>query len=157
MGCHTWFYRPIKEEEFQLMKEYAPTEIFNLVGKTDENIETGFYDEVLYRMLMKSYNENLPCVYNRYWWQLGYGCGNPELNKDGDFYASEIRKHKGLYVEVGKYHDTFRVYNYPTKTIHSRRELRRWMRKKYFELSNEQLENISKFFRENPGGVIRFG
>ncbi len=157
MGCHTWFYRPIKEEEFQLMKEYAPTEIFNLVGKTDENIETGFYDEVLYRMLMKSYNENLPCVYNQYWWQLGYGHGNPKLDKNGEFHVSEIRNHKGLYVEVSKYHDTFRVYNYPIKIIHSRRELRCWIRKKYFELSNEQLNDISKFFSENPGGVISFG
>lgn len=64
MECHTWFMSPIKEEEFQLMKEYAPTEIFDLTGKTDENIEKDLYDGSLYRMLMKSYKENIPCVYS---------------------------------------------------------------------------------------------
>lgn len=158
MGCHTWFMRPIKEEEFQLMKEYAPTEIFNLTGKTDENIEKGLYDESLYRMLMKSYKENIPCVYKKYWWQLGYGSSNPKLLDDsGHFFCEEVRGHKGLYVSVDEYWDTFRVRNYPLKVIHSRRELRRWMRKKYFNLSSEQLERISQFYRENLGGVIVFG
>ena len=30
MGCHTYFSRPITEEEFQKVKEYAPTEMYNL-------------------------------------------------------------------------------------------------------------------------------
>ena len=61
MGCHTWFSRPVTEEEFKLIKEYAPIEIYNLTGDSKENIENGLYDESLYNLLMKSYNENVPC------------------------------------------------------------------------------------------------
>ena len=35
MGCHTWFSRPITAEEFELMKQYAPTEIYNLTYNSD--------------------------------------------------------------------------------------------------------------------------
>ena len=31
------------------------------------------------------------------------------------------------------------------------------MKKKYFDLDDWQLEKISEFFRENPGGIITFG
>lgn len=31
MGCHTWFSRPITDEEFKKMKEYAPREIYHLM------------------------------------------------------------------------------------------------------------------------------
>ena len=147
MGCHTWFSRPITEEEFKLMRDYAPTEIYN----------TTLYDDCLYKSLMNSYTEDIPCVYGKYWWQLGYGSSNPQLLDGEHNYIHEIRGCKGLFVDVSKYHDTFRVKNYPSKVIRNRKELRRWMKKRYFELENWQLERISEFFRENPNGVITFG
>lgn len=152
MGCHTWFSRPLTENEFKLVKEYAPTEIELLVGPN-----SGIYDKHLYELLMKSYNENIACVYNKYWWQLGYGSSNPNLLRGEHNYIHEIKGHYGLYVDIEKYHDIFRVKNYPTKVIHNRRELRKWMKKKYFELTDYQLEKISEFFREYPDGVITFG
>ena len=157
MGCHTWFSRPVTEEESRLIKEYAPIEIYYLVGDSKENVENGLYDESLYNLLMKSYNENVLCVYGKYWWQLGYGSSNPQLLEGEHNYIHEIRRCKGLFVDAGKYHDTFRVKNYPSKVIHSRIELRKWMRKRYFELEDWQLEKISEFFRENPDGIITFG
>lgn len=157
MGCHTWFARPITEEEFKLMKEYAPAEIYDLVGNSEENRGNGMYDKELYDLLMKSYKEGAPCVYGKYWWQLGYGGGNPKLF-DGEHKAIyEIKGESGLFVAAAEFLDTFRVKNYPSKVIHNRRELRRWMGKKYFELEEWQLDRISQFFRENPGGVISFG
>lgn len=147
MGCHTWFSRPITEAEFKLMREYAPIEIYNLTLYDDS--------DSLYKLLMKSYNEDIPCVYGKYWWQLGYGSGNPELGEHNCIH--EIRGHKGLFVDIDKYHDTFRVKHYPSKVIHSRRELRRWMKKRYFELENWQLEKVSEFFKTYPDGVITFG
>lgn len=157
MGCHTWFSRPITKEEFQLIKEYAPIEIYNLCGDSKENIEDEFYDKHLYDLLMKSYNEDIPCVYGKYWWQLGYGSGNPDLLNGEHNYVHEIRGHKELFIDVAEYGDVFRVKNYSSKVIHSRRELRRWMRKRYFNLEDWQLEKISEFFKKYPDGVIRFG
>ena len=147
MGCHTWFSRPITEAEFKLMREYAPIEIYNLTLYDDS--------DSLYKRLMKSYNEDIPCVYGKYWWQLGYGSRNPELGEHNCIH--EIRGHKGLFVDIDKYHDIFRVKHYPSKVIHSRKELRKWMKKRYFELENWQLEKVLEFFKTYPDGVITFG
>lgn len=154
MGCHTWFSRPITDEEFKKMKEYAPKEIYYLTGDSQENIKSGLYDKNLYNLLMKSYNEDIPCVYGEYWWQLGYGEGNPDLEIS---FTREIRDYNQLFVNVPEYNDLFRIKNYPKKIITSRKNLRQWMGKRYFKLTNEQLERVSEFFREYPGGVITFG
>lgn len=155
MGCHTWFSRRITEKEFDLMKKYAPTEIYQLVGGSKENIENGMYDKYLYNLLMKSLKENIPCVYGKYWWQLGWGEGNPELG--GNLFIHEIRGYNYLFVDIREYGDLFRVKNYPRKVITSRRNLRRWMGKRYFDLTDKQLEKCSEFFEKYPGGVITFG
>ena len=157
MGCHTWFCRPLTKDEFGLMKEYAPIEIYNMTGNKENLYDVGLYNEALYKNLMKSYNENIPCVYGKYWWQYGYGSSNPKLAKGEDNFVSEIRGETGLFLDVDYYHDVFRVNNYPRKVIHNKRELRRFMRKRYFELSKEQLIKISEFFKKYSGGVIHFG
>lgn len=126
MGCHTWFSRPVTKEEFKFIKEYAPTEIYNLCGNSKENIEYGFYDKHLYDLLMKPYNEDVPCVYGKYWWQLGYCSNSPNLSNGEYNYAHEIKGHNGLFIDVSECIDIFRVENYPSKVIHSRRNLRRW-------------------------------
>lgn len=59
MGCHTWFCRPLTRDEFGLMKEYAPTEIYNMTGNKEDLYDIGLYDEALYRLLMKSYSLGL--------------------------------------------------------------------------------------------------
>lgn len=156
MGCHTLFSRPITDKEFELMKEYAPIEIFNLTGSSEENMELGLNNEFLYKQLMKSFVKNIPCVYGKYWWQLGYGAGNPQL-LNGSAYIYEIRGRSGLFVDIPEYEDIFRVKHYPRKVITNRRNLKRWMRKDYFKLSKEQLDKVSEFFEQYPDGVITFG
>lgn len=157
MGCHTWFSRPLTNNEFELMKTYAPVEIYDLLGDSEENIKNGMYNKILYDLLMKSYNENIPCVYGQYWWQLGYGGHNPELVYGEQNFIHEIRGENGLFIDVMDFFDIFRIKNYPRKVIHNRRELRKWMRKRYFDLEDWQLDKISRFFQEYPGGVIHFG
>lgn len=140
MGCHTWFYRPIKEEEFVKMKEYAPIEIYNLC----------YEDKLLYDSLMKSYNNNIPCAYGHYWWEFGYGSGFKN-----DFNVTIIKGN--IFVEVKEFHDVFRVKNYPRKVVKSRHELRKFMGKNYFKLTDNQLKLISNFFKKYKNGVITFG
>lgn len=105
---------------------------------------------------MKSFVKNIPCVYGKYWWQLGYGAGNPQL-LNGSAYIHEIRGRSGLFVDIPEYEDIFRVKHYPRKVITNRRNLRRWMRKDYFKLTKEQLDKVSEFFEKYPDGVITFG
>ena len=50
MGCHTWFSRPITAEEFELIKEYAPTEIYDLIGDSNENIKMN--DKLIFTFLI---------------------------------------------------------------------------------------------------------
>lgn len=148
MGCHTYFSRPITEEEFQKMKEYAPTEIYELTGDPNKSI----YDKRLYDALMSSYTENIPCIGNYQWWHLCYGIGNPDLD------GIDIREiNWSLFVDVEEYYDLFRVKGYPEKVIRNQKELRKYLRKRYFQLTDEQLEKISEFFKRYPGGVITFG
>ena len=137
----------------------AERKVYTLKNIKDslENCLQSVPNAMIYLHNEKSYNENVPCVYGKYWWQLGYGSSNPQLLEGEDNYIREIRGCKGLFVDVDKYHDTFRVKNYPSKVIRNRKELRRWMKKRYFELEDWQLEMVSEFFRENPDGVITFG
>ena len=182
MGCHTWFKRLLSDDEFHLMKEYAPSEIKELTLDCMSNL----YDLGLYNLLMKSYNENIPCVYGKYWYELGYGSGNPKFNQihgntinvsviegklfvDLAFDANICENKYGMkindfntdneidMIDFPYFHDIFRIKNYPKKVIHNKRELRKYLRKRYFELTEYQLNRISKFFELYPGGVITFG
>lgn len=147
MGCHTWFKRPLTENEFNKMKSCALEDIELFVGEG-----SGIYDKVLYESLIRSYKENVPCIAGKYyWWELGYGAFTA-------FKGESVSCHNGrLYMIVSEYHDLFRVYHYPRWEVHSRHELRKKMGKKYFNLSTEQLCRVSKFFKENKDGIITFG
>ena len=161
MGCHTWFKRPVTEEELVVFKSYAIEDAYNLWGDTEENKEYNSVDMDRYLKVKESVENNTD-----YWWKEGYGTriieGEIEKNEyvhliNGVLYLDLARPAYPIFENLKRYHDVFRVSNYPSKVIHSRRELRRWMRKRYFELEDWQLEMISEFFRENPGGIITFG
>lgn len=153
MGCHTYFFRPLTEIEFSSMKDHALEDIENLCGPTEFNVKTGIYDKELYNALRKSYYDDLPCVCDKFWWQWVYG----ESAFGDRAWITELCGLNGLYICERGYDDLFRVPSYPKRTIKNRRELRKVLRKKYFNLSDEQLQKVSEFFRKNPGGVIVFG
>ena len=161
MGCHTWFSRPVTEEELLVFKSHAIEDAYNLWGNTEENKEFNSVDMDRYIKVEESVENDTD-----YWWKEGYGTriidGKNEKNEyvhliNGVLYLDLARSTHPIFEHLKRYHDVFRVSNYPSKVIHSRRELRRWMRKRYFELEDWQLEKISEFFRENPNGVITFG
>lgn len=178
MGCHTWFYRPLTKDEFKLMKEYAPTAI-----KESYEIEisqnSDFEFKHIVNRLLKSIEENIPCVYGHYWYEFGWGSDSTELGYNGIGLSTFYIENK-LYAELSckvscpffntslgcdsskkdcgyGYHDIFRVKNYPKYVIHNKKELRKRLRKKYFLLTKEQHELLDKFWKEYPDGIIDFG
>lgn len=196
MGCHTWFNRPITEEEFKWMKEYAVAEAEDLFGDTEENRREcpSAIEPYNIELVRKSVETGEACYYGMTWYEAGFGCSNPkfiEKNKAKPLVRTiRDRKQKGInslffdvcfemeyatelygfesYAEFEKsdvwkavdfpwFHDVFRVRNYPNKVIHNRRELRRFLGKKYFDLTEHQLKRVSMFFKLYPGGVITFG
>lgn len=185
MGCHTWFWRPLTDQEFIWMKEYAVT-----------SAEGCFRDETdryLIDSIRKSVETGEACFYGMTWYEAGYGAYNPKFIEDfgSEPYVRYIKNRDktgrdALYVNVAFYHefintkfhmtseefyeakpwedenypwfhDCFRVHNYPSKVIHNKKELRRFLRKDYFKLTEEQRRRVSKFFELYPGGIITFG
>ena len=161
MGCHTWFSRPVTEEELSVFKSHAIEDAYNLWGDTEENKEFNIVDMDRYIKVKESVENDTD-----YWWKEGYGTRiiDGEIEKDeyvylrnGVLYLDLADNFNPIFMNLKRYHDIFRVKNYPSKVIHNRRELRRWMKKRYFKLESWQLEKVSEFFRENPNGIITFG
>ena len=151
MGCHTWFYRPITEEEREKLRSTAKDQIMKVLMR-DQRIQYSF----LYDLLIKSVD-----IDTDFWIENGWYKYNDYINKiEGKFYLDLSRPSDDdiCLCKVNEYfHDNFRVKNYPRWVIHSRKELRRKMKKRYFQLTEKQLEDVSRFFKEYPGGVICFG
>ena len=55
------------------------------------------------------------------------------------------------------FHDIFRVEHYPEWIIRNKRQLRRKMKKRYFELTERQHELLNEFWKRYPDGIITFG
>jgi hypothetical protein len=158
MGCHTWFYKPVTQMELDVFKSHAIEEAFDLYGDTEINKKNNLVRLDIYEKIKESVIKD-----TTYWWNNEYGCfgtcGESVMIHDGKLYLELIDGfgYDLLFTDLKRFHDVFRVKNYPKKVIHSRKELRRWMRKRYFELEDWQLKEISEFFRMYPGGFITFG
>lgn len=160
MGCHTWFARPMTNDEFELMKEYCVQEAEELYGDTSENRQ--YEDGVqlhLRDMIVKSFENNIPCIDGMYWYQLGWGSGNPKLSENFSYKVSW--KEGKLYVDCDEFHETARValgiYTYPHKIIHNKRELRRYTGKRYFNLTEQDHKMLSEFWTKYPDGIMFWG
>ncbi len=149
MGCHTWFSRPITPEERALLRSTAK-----------QSIEEVLSDEPVYDALKKKLLESVEKDTN-FWIANGYFTSRDFTEEyDGKIYVNVT----GHFVEEDyvlkhnkPYHDNFRVKHYPNWVIHNMYELRKKMKKKYFELTKEQYEQVSNFFKDYPGGIITFG
>lgn len=161
MGCHTWFARPVTKRELEVFKNNAIADAWNLFGDTEDNRKYNCVEIEEYYCVKDSVENN-----TEYWWIHGFGTriidGSIEKSeytyvRNGILYLDLSRPCYPIFENLKRYHDVFRVNDYPLKTIHSRKELRRWMGKRYFDLEEWQLNKISEFFRENPCGIITFG
>ena len=150
MGCHTWFNRPITKEEVDALIPLA----YQNLEKERNDPEYPLEDEFYYdwkKQLDKGDIEltcQLGCTKN----QVSIIQGKPYLDccniyEEGPFKASDEH-----------FHDNFRIGNYPRKIIRSKRQLRRYLRARWYEIITPEISaELSKFWKLYPGGVIEFG
>ena len=85
MGCHTWFSRPVTEDELSVFKSHAIEDAYNLWGDTEENKEFNSVDMDRYLKVKESVENNTD-----YWWKEGYGTRITEDNKEKSEYVCLI-------------------------------------------------------------------
>ena len=149
MGCHTWFSRPLTKDELLFLKDDAKKNL------NQQNLTKKEY-ELLIEAINK-YDLQVICDYGK----LGEAYTYPI---DGWIYL-DLGKRSYISEEIYMktfnitefFHDNFRVNNYPNWIIHNTRQLRRKMKKKWYSLSKEEIEDIHRFFKLYPGGIITFG
>lgn len=152
MGCHIWFERPITDEEFNLMKDYA-------VKNAEEYLDSGCVNESFVNAIKRSVETGEPQkeLYNSTWWQLGYGVNNPALGED----FTVFERAGTLFVDCKEFHNIAResigIYTYPHKIIHNKRELRRYLGKKYFNITPEEHTKLDEFWNKYPNGIMAWG
>lgn len=150
MGCHTWFGRPLLEKEVESLIPFA----YGYIEKEKNNPEYPL-DPDLYANWKKGLDEKDI----RFICDLGSGDNfiyflnnKPYLDLSECWVDGDIRFQIPMF-----FHDDFRVSNYPRWLIHNKRQLRRKMKKKYFDLTQDQLDSLSLFWKMYPGGIIHFG
>ena len=169
MGCHTWFGRPITNEELYILKDEADKALlqeYNNASESEDPLNTDDYN-TLKDLISKNDLKTICGIgtinYEDFIWfaegkpylDLSYRWSEEEKNRLGikeDCLPELFHIDRNLF-----YHDTFRVHNYPDWVIHNKRQLRRKMKKRYFELTQGELYDIGQFFKDYPGGVITFG
>jgi len=152
MGCHTWFYKPLTKDERERLRETANKYLL-------EELSDNRYYKMLSKETIDKLSESIENDSDM-WLEWGLYEYEDFIEKiEEKFYVEVCNNNRGGYCcEIKEnFHDNFRVKNYPKWIIHNRHELRKKMRKKYFELTQEQLNDISRFFKLYPGGIITFG
>ena len=154
MGCHIWFAGPLTDSEFQLMKDYAAIE-------AEQYADEGLISKAFARNVAKSVETNKPCVDGFRWYDYHYGWSNPKLPEE--FRHSPIISDRGkLYICADhEFHNIARVsigiYTYPHKIIHNKKELRRYIGKRYFNITEEEHDKLTEFWMKYPGGIMQWG
>ena len=181
MGCHSWFARPLTDDEVEKLREYCQIDI------EDKRSKEG-YDEQFLNLISESAKMDKPfrdptsTSKRLFWWfQFGYGEDymkavkrEPYLLSDDAFRSNEegitvigvlekdLKRRKPthgykLYTLI-KLHNIARIrFTYPKKVIHNKRELRKFLGKDYFKISDRDHQLLSEFWKTFPGGFMYFG
>lgn len=155
MGCHVWFYRPMTNDELLEMKQNAMSDaadIFLYMLDIGEITRSQF--EYKMNEVCHSVETDAKCILNKYSWkELGYGW-NPEQHNQASCKYFE----GSMYVDVIDYHDCCRcITTYPKKVIHSFKQYKRYVRKKWYDIPKREKDMLREFFLIYPQGIIAFG
>lgn len=152
MGCHIWFSRPITDHEYNLMKEYALTDLMDLIKNYHCSFSNVYIDGV-----KRSIETGEKCIDGFAWYQYHFGCYNPALPEE---FRRQVITDIGdkLYLSIEGFDDLAResigIYTYPKKVIHNKHELRRYIGKRYFNITKEEHELMDLFWKMYPGGIL---
>lgn len=158
MGCHIWFARPLTDREFNLMKDYAVKDISRYVNKqADYGVSEAYVN-----LVKRSVETGEKCIYGHAWYEYCYGSTNPELGYEFFDFQPIVHDRNGkLYICVPDFHNVCResigIYTYPHKFIHNKRELRRYIGKKYFNITEHEHWVLDFFWKKYPGGIMLWG
>ena len=154
MGCHVWYARPMTDEEVELMKKYAPID-------AEEYFNDGHISTATLNNILKSIETGENCIDGYNWLDYGFGYGLLQVENPDKFGIMIRDKDNRLYTTVEDFHDlcreSFGVYNYPRKIIHNKKELRRYLGKRYFKITSDEHRQLDEFWSKYPGGVIQWG
>jgi hypothetical protein len=144
VGCHTWFYRRttardiITSDYVKELKEYL-----------EEGEELPFVSELfLYPDFNLFYSPHFRLIPRK---------RNPKWRHRPWLISFNYLTHCLYYEQVHDFHDTFRIKNYPDKKIHNFRQLRRFLGKRYYSLTQAQIDRVKEFWSKYPNGMIEFG
>jgi len=181
MGCHSWFARPLTDVEVEKLREYCQIDIEDKRSK--EGYDEQFLNLISESAKMdKPFRDPTSPSKRWFWWfQFGYGEDYMKAverepyrlsddtfwyNKEGisvisvlekDLTKRETKYEYKLYADI-KLHNVARLrFTYPKKVIHNKRELRRFLGKDYFKISDREHQLLSEFWKTFPDGIMYFG
>lgn len=168
MGCHTWFYKPIKIEY-----EIAKKQFLELSTETIVALKAGYTLNCEYSA------EQLINIYSRQQRMVEKGlCKVAVMNKyeHQDKVTLYIPEKNTHYVNVDNYHNIFRIGNYPIDKLFSYNETIQFIESnkdkvyshlgwidekntfgKYDEMINIWEIKLQSFWDKYPDGMIDFG
>lgn len=155
MGCHTWFYKKVKDVNRNILIEDIIEKINELIPEYENEPDPADQGFLVY---IKSLKDLLEEAIN-----------NHEVMSDEeveeyyhDIIGGVIHIHNNaLYSEKDvKYHDVFRKYGYPDDVLTSYEETIAYIEDPENEVMNIQpnyKEQLKQFWNEFPDGIITFG
>lgn len=185
MGCHTWFARPVTKEEFMLIKSYAVQDALDCLEDYNESVkdkiitditkgietnEPCYYGMTWWQANLGVFNPDLMLGDDSYvfslrdrrykdgfWFFVDLAVPMNYINSNYQDYWEFSNSDDLTRIDFPYFHDTFRVNYYNRKILHNTKEVRRYLGKKYYQLTDFQRDRIKKFYELYPGGVIHFG
>lgn len=160
MGCHTWFYKPMNVDIEEIKERIENNFIENL--DFYKRVSTGDIDE----NLLKAYPELTPKKGYHYYYneearyKKWIKKGKP-VNQKYAWRALKLKERyiNGMFYKDAGYHDCFRIGNYPDDELMSYDETIWFLNFHHDKITiyDNTYDQINKFWRENPNGLIEFG
>jgi len=143
MGCHTWFYKRTTIDEIQKSKYVQEL-------KDECDVEIDFQ----YKELSKIPDFDIHL--NGYFRRIPIQRNPKTRDKQAKYHYLNPKYIYYEEVKASNFHDTFRIKNYPYKKIHNLRQLKRYLGKRYYKLTEEQINRLKLFWTIYPNGMIDF-